>query len=108
MKLCKVLIVAGVVLLSFNCLAAERSATGTIKRFITYESGAVFVSLSTNGTICTWGYWLGQDSLGYKGIVSALLAAYHSKSSIAIYGDNNKRWTGSSNPTCKIVSIDHN
>lgn len=90
----------------------EKSSKGVIKRLITYANygnGDVFVSLPTNGSTCSYGYFLSKNSNGYESTLSSLLAAYQAQTAIYIYGltSEDKRWSGSGNHVCEIYSVEY-
>lgn len=93
----------------FVC-ANESSSKGVISRLISYAnlgSGDVFVSLPTNGTICTYGYFIDKNSNGYEGIISMLLAAYQAQTPVIITGIESSRWPGSAGAVCEIYAVEY-
>jgi hypothetical protein len=105
----KVIISVLISLASVFSISIEMSPKGSIARLITYETGDVFVSLSQNTVSCSWGFYLDIASTpGYESLLSTLLSAYHTQATVYIRADENNLWSGSSNPTCKIYSIEFN
>lgn len=89
--------------------AVERSnQKAEIVRLISYAEagGDVYIKLATNGNVCTHGYYLSKSSPGFDANLSVLLAAKMSNSPIYVYGYENQLWSGSSQPTCKIYSVE--
>jgi hypothetical protein len=100
---------AALVMSALAC-AKEPSSKGVISRLITYTNfgnGDVFISLPTNGAICTYGYYMNKDSLGYQASLSMLLAAYQAKTPVKLTGNESNRWTGSGNPVCELYSVEY-
>ena len=97
---------------SMNIFAAsESSFDTTIERISTYSdfgNGDVAFWLSNNEGKACYGYWMSPTFKGFDANFSTLLSAYHSNSSLVIYGklgDENK-WSGSSsNHYCKVEVI---
>ena len=90
--------------------ANEKSPKGTIKRLVAYSlysAGDMLVSLQTNGSVCSNGYFIDKNTIGYENILSMLLSAYHAKTPIYITGDEGNKWGGSSKPTCHILSVEY-
>ncbi|MDP5211343.1 hypothetical protein, partial [Microbulbifer sp. 2205BS26-8] len=70
-------------------------------------NGDVFISLSTNGATCNYGYFVNKNSQGFEGQLSMLLAAYQAKTPIYISANENSRWSNSSNTVCEVHSIEY-
>lgn len=102
-KIKLLILLLGVLLPQLSFAAQERSSQGVIKRLITYANygnGDVFISLENNGTVCRYGYFVNQDSLGYQSTLSGLLAAYQAQTPIFIYGFTD---SGRRSPCVRIV-----
>lgn len=105
----KKLLAIFLLLTSFSVFAAlDSTPPSKIKRLITYNSSATFVQLETNGSVCTYGFFIEENDPGFQRIFSMLIAAYHADTAIKIVGHDDNRWSGSSNPVCKIRHIEYN
>tara|TARA_R110002072_G_scaffold33030_9_gene100262 strand:+ start:9352 stop:9687 length:336 start_codon:yes stop_codon:yes gene_type:complete len=106
----KLLAVILMVVLSTSVFALD-SSSGKIDRMISYSkfgNGDVFVSLSNNGAICTYGYFINKDSAGYQSSLSLLVAAYHSNIDVKIMAYDSVKWSGNTaNTVCEIYSVEY-
>ncbi|BFM10145.1 hypothetical protein R50072_02980 [Simiduia litorea] len=90
--------------------ANETSPRSKILRITSYAkfgNGDVYVKLEESSTVCAHGYFLNRDSVGFETSISMLISAYHAGSSVLIVGDEQRMWSGSSNPVCEIYSIQY-
>lgn len=100
-----------VLLLSFgatDCFA-ETESTGqtTIKRLVSYnQQGDVIFTVNNPSSNC-YGYWISKSDAGFDANLSMVLAAYHAKSPVRVYGLNHIKWSGSSNFWCKLYAIEN-
>jgi len=96
--------------LLFSCYAGsnETSPSSHIKRLISYSqygNGDVYVQLESSGTICSYGYFINENSPGFKNNFSMLLAAYQAGTPVRIEAYDDRRWSGSSGVVCEIYSV---
>jgi hypothetical protein len=94
---------------SLGSAATEASGLTTINRMISYnkhgEGDVVFtVDKPTSGC---YGYWLTKADPGFDANLSMILAAYHGKTIIKVYGLDDQKWTGSANFWCKLYAIEY-
>ena len=86
----------------------EAAPKGHIERLIAYSrvgNGDVYLSMETNGEICSSGYFIDKSSAGYNGILSMLMAAYQAKLPIVVYGYKDTHWSGSTNTVCELYNV---
>lgn len=55
--------------------------------------------------LCPAGYWLDGGNDKNSSVLSTALSAYHSKSKVMMYADENQDWSGLSSKECKIKLI---
>jgi len=90
--------------------ATEASPKSKIKSMVSYSEyggGDVQVVLESNGTICVNRYFLKKLDPGFDANMAMLLAAYHSKSTIRIYGHTDQKWAGSSGYYCHVYQVSY-
>lgn len=86
----------------------EAAPKGHIERLIAYSrvgNGDVFVSMASNGEICSSGYFIDKSSAGYNGILSMLMAAYQANLPIVVYGYKDTHWSGSASTVCELYNV---
>lgn len=68
--------------------------------------GVVLIQLENINSNCPNGYWL-KDSpdSGSKNMLSVILSAYHAKTPVMIYADENSDWSGLAAKECEIGLI---
>lgn len=100
-------------LLSFgatDCFAENESTEQTtIKRLISYNQygdGDVIFTVNNPSSNC-YGYWITKSDAGFDANFSVILAAYHAKATVKVYGLNHIKWSGSGNFWCKIYAIEN-
>lgn len=66
----------------------------------------VLVQLETTHPSCPGGYWI-RDSAnaGTKNFISLALSAFHAKTPVRIYADQNTSWSGLAAKTCELQLI---
>jgi len=100
----KVVIVGLAVLFSSSALAMNSS--GVIAKILTwadYTGGVYLIQLDTVNSQCSDGYWLDDSqSRASANILASALSAYHSKSAVKIYADENNDWPTRGGQQCKI------
>lgn len=104
----KLLTIFILITFSISSFALEKSPSSKIKRLISYSkygNGDIYVQLESSGSICSYGYYVNENSAGYKNNFSMLLAAYQAKTSVVVEAYEQNRWAGSSNPVCEIYSV---
>ncbi|UTW46442.1 hypothetical protein KFE80_06065 [bacterium SCSIO 12696] len=71
-----------------------------------YTDGVVLVQLENQNSLCPNGYWF-KDSSGAasKNILSIALSAYHAKTPVRVYADENSDWSGLSSKECELKLI---
>lgn len=60
---------------------------------------------SSANVLCPAGYWLDKSSTINSSVYSVALSAYHSKTKVMVYADENNEWPGVSAKDCKIQLI---
>lgn len=108
----KIIIASLLGLLSFGALTAEnteQSSASKIQHIYAYAQfgGDVFISLQTNGAVCTGGYFLEKSDVGFQANFSMLLSAYHAQTPIKIHAHTDQKWTGSASYVCHVRSISY-
>ncbi|MEC4726876.1 hypothetical protein HWQ46_15090 [Shewanella sp. D64] len=89
--------------------AIESTGQTSIKRLISYNQyggGDVVFTVNDPSSVC-YGYWLNKSDAGFDANLSMVLAAYHSKAKVRIYGHDDQKWNGSGNFWCKLYAIEH-
>jgi hypothetical protein len=71
-----------------------------------YTNGVVLVVLENQHPLCPNGYWF-QDSQnsGSKNLMAIALSAFHAKTPVLIYADENSDWSGLAAKECEIKLI---
>lgn len=69
-----------------------------------YADGVVLIQLENINPLCPGGYWL-PDNVGSKNILSFALSAFHAKTPVMIYADENTTWAGLAAKTCQLQLI---
>ena len=90
--------------------ANETSPKSTVTRLISYAqygNGDVYVRLQETAATCSGGYFINQNSVGFKNTFSMLLAAYQTQTPLHIVGNEAVRWGGSSAVVCEIYSVNY-
>lgn len=66
----------------------------------------VLVQLENVNSACPGGYWI-RDSAnaGAKNLLSLALSAFHAKTPVMIYADENTSWAGLAAKTCELQLI---
>jgi hypothetical protein len=104
-------LVAIVFMASEPVLAIEESSNaGTVARVLSYTvygNGDVAVSLSNvTGKTCE-GYWLNKADSGFQANLAMLVAAYHTKNTVQLYGETTSKWAGTNAYFCHLRLIDY-
>ena len=92
---------------SANAVLVYTTSTITyIDSNTTFGDGDVDFVMSTPVSDCV-GFWFKKSDGGYNSNLSMLLAAFQTKSSVLVYGDNDisQKWTGSSSKFCHLNMI---
>lgn len=88
----------------------EPSNPGTVARVIsytTYGNGDVAVALSNiTGKTCE-GYWLNKADPGFQANFAMLVAAYHTKNTVQLYGETTLKWAATGAYFCKLTLVDY-
>lgn len=72
-----------------------------------YKDGVVVINLEKNFSQCPGGFWLKvSPNSSNSNIFSMALSAYHSKTKVRIYADENADWDGISAKVCKIKLLE--
>ncbi|WP_020411112.1 hypothetical protein [Microbulbifer variabilis] len=104
----KVLILLlGMLTFSAHAVESEMSPTSIIKIVHSYPAdGEVVFTLENPTSICK-GYWLKSDSPGQATTMSMILAAYHAKTNVKVWGytEDGNQWPGSTSKYCKLHTI---
>ncbi len=89
--------------------AQEASSVTTISRFISYNQygGGDVVFRVANPTDGCYGYWITKEDAGFNANLSAIVAAYHAKTKVRLYGITDQKWSGSGNFWCKLYAIEY-
>lgn len=104
----KKLLLVSFMLLSLSANSNETSPTSKIKKLVSYSkygNGDVYVLLEQSAPICSSGYYISQDRVGFKNNFSMLLAAFQAQTPIKIIGDDQNTWSGSSSYICEIYNV---
>lgn len=94
--------------LSFSASISGRSV---IKAIYTYGADTsyqneVVIQLKYPIQNCASGFWMSDvDSLENKKMISILLSAFHTESTVYLAGDDSKRWAGSGGEYCKLSTV---
>jgi hypothetical protein len=99
-------------ILSFagNLFAAEGSPITNIAEIYSYSEyggGDVVFSLKNPSANCDKGYWLKKSDPGFNANLSMLIAAYHAKTNVIVYGHINEIWDGSTGKYCHLYAINY-
>src|SRR4051812_13564388 len=100
-------IVLVVIFLVNNVIAATITSSTTISYVASYSSNEwVIFKVANPITECSDGYWIAKSDVGFQTNVSMILAAYASKSSVAVDAYIDKPWPGSGAKFCKLNSLE--
>ncbi len=104
------LVISALFIFTSHCFAAtEPTGQTTINRIVTYNQhgeGDVVFTVNNPSSSC-YGYWITKSDAGFDANLSMILAAYHAKASVRVYGLNHIKWSGSENFWCKLYAIEH-
>ncbi len=105
----KIAVLIGLLFAANFVKAAEASSLTTISRFISYNQygGGDVVFRVTNPTDGCYGYWITKEDAGFNANLSAIVAAYHAKTKVRLYGITDQKWSGSGNFWCKLYAIEY-
>lgn len=105
----KIILIVALLLAANLAEAAEASSVTTISRFISYNQygGGDVVFRVANSTSSCYGYWITKEDAGFNANLSAIVAAYHAKTKVKVYGLTYQKWSGSSNTWCKLYAIEY-
>ena len=74
-----------------------------------YTNGTFMIVLTNPDTaskeLCPSGYWLEGGNDKNSSVLSTVLSAYHSKSKVRVYANENSDWSGLSSKECEIKLI---
>jgi hypothetical protein len=93
-----------------NLFAAEGSPITNIAEIYSYSQyggGDVVFSLKSPSANCGKGYWLKKSDLGFNANLSMLIAAYHAKTNVIVYGHINEIWDGSTGKYSHLYAINY-
>ena len=98
-----------IISLSVNA-ANEQSHQTKISRILSYTNygdGDIAIELeNSTGKTCE-GYWISKGDKGYNANLSMLIAAYQANTTIAVWGEPNNKWPGSSSYFCRLYLIEY-
>ena len=81
----------------------------TILTWADYTNGTFKVGLRNQdqnaNNHCPAGYWLDKGDSTNSNVLSVALSAFHSKTKVKIYANENEDWAGLSSKECKIQLI---
>ncbi len=68
-----------------------------------YQNGVILIQLENQHNLCPNGYWIeaSRDSSAVN-ILSIALSAYHAKTPVRIFANENSDWTGLESKECEI------
>lgn len=98
-----------VCLLANLTVAYEVSSVAKVSRIVTSTNvgdGDVYFSLTTNGAICTYGYFITKSQKGFDASFSLLLSAYHAQTTLKVNAIETSRWANSGSPVCEAYSLE--
>lgn len=79
-----------------------------VTEFYSYEmygGGDVVFRTNPGITGCEGGFWLSPSDPGFKQTVATLLSAFHTRASVRVWAHNDRIWTGSGSPVCKLDAL---
>jgi hypothetical protein len=81
----------------------------TIYQWTDYTGGVTKVLLkgqdSASNELCRGGYWLEDTSGKHANVLSMLMSAYHTKTKIKVYANENEDWPSLASKECKIKLV---
>ena len=106
----KCLIVILLVAMSNYSLAASYkgspiSKVVSVTSYAEYGPGDVIFSIENPIPECINGYWLKKSDPGFQANLSMVIAAYHAKSNVLIYGLPDQIWPASGGKFCHLFNI---
>jgi hypothetical protein len=76
-----------------------------IEAYTEYGNGDVSFGVENPLPQCNGGFWLRKTDPGFASNLSALLSAYHARSTVMIFAHPDQLWGGSGNSYCRVHGL---